>query len=332
MKSIPILITGGAGYIGSHAVNLASQFNFFPITIDNFSAGHPWAILHGASVKCDLKDKEKIRFVFKKYKPQAVMHFVAHTYVGESVQNPKKYYEDNIGNALNVLSIMLEFQVKRFIFSSSCAVYGNPIKIPISENHPKNPVNPYGESKWFIEKVLQSYDQAYGMKSCCLRYFNAAGADKSGKIGEVHQPETHLIPLIFDVALKRSSKITIFGNDYPTPDKTCIRDYIHVTDLAQAHFLALKYLMATNQSDSFNLGTGRGYSVREVIQEVQRTTKQPIPYEIGLRRAGDPAKLIAQARKARLILKWTPRYSDLRTIIKSAWQWHKSYFGKTKES
>ncbi len=225
---------------------------------------------------------------------------------------------------------MLEQKVKYLILSSTCATYGNPVKVPMTETHPQNPVNPYGDSKWMLERILRWYDSAYGMKSVFLRYFNAAGADAGGKLGEVHEPENHLIPLVLDAALGRRKAITIFGDDYPTPDGTCIRDYIHVTDLASAHFLALRRMMKTNKSDFFNLGTGRGYSVREVIRAAEKVTGLPVPVVMGDRRAGDPPRLVAGAAKAKKVLKWKPAHSSLENILRTAWVWHKSYFSKSK--
>ncbi len=328
MKKLPVvLITGGAGYIGSHAVSEAKTFGFEPVTYDNLSMGHSWAV-QGKFVKGDLNDRSRLLKTFRKFKPAAVMHFASHTYVGESVTNPQKYYQDNLTNAMNLFSVMLEQKTKFFILSSTCAVYGDPVKIPIPEDHPRNPVNPYGDSKMMLEKILAWYDKAYGLRSTFLRYFNAAGADASGKMGEVHDPETHLIPLVLDTAMGRRKDITVFGQDYPTPDGTCVRDYIHVTDLAGAHFLALKLMMETDKSDFFNLGTGKGYSVREVITQAEEVTGKKIPVQMGLRRPGDPPELVAQAQKAQEVLRWQPRHSSLENILRTAWAWHQGYFGK----
>ena len=328
MKKKIILITGGAGYIGSHAVKEASRFGFEPVTFDNLSMGHSWAVKAGKTVKGDLADRAKLLKTFHKFKPSAVMHFASHCFVGESVTDPQKYYQDNLTNAMNLFSVMLEQKVMHFILSSTCATYGDPVQVPMPESHPQNPVNPYGDSKLMLEKILLWYDKAYGLKSTFLRYFNAAGAHASGEIGEVHSPETHLIPLVLDAALGRRKNITIFGQDYPTPDGTCVRDYIHVTDLASAHFLALQRMMETGKSDFFNLGTGRGYSVKEMITAAEKVTSQKISVIMGARRAGDPPELVAQADKANQMLGWKPQHSSLENILETSWKWHKTYFGK----
>ena len=331
MKKKTILITGGAGYIGSHAVKEAVRFGFEPVSYDNLSMGHSWAVKTGHWVKGELSDRAKLLKTFKKFKPAAVMHFASHTYVGESVMDPQKYYRDNLTNAMNLFSVMLEQKVLYFILSSTCATYGDPVQVPMPETHPQNPVNPYGDSKLMLEKILVWYDKAYGLKSTFLRYFNAAGADASGKIGEVHNPETHLIPLVLDAAMGRRKNITIFGQDYPTPDGTCVRDYIHVTDLAGAHFLALNRMMDTGKSDFFNLGTGKGYSVREMIDAAEKVTGQKIPVVMGTRREGDPPELVAQADKANRVLGWKPEHSSLENILETSWKWHQAYFGKKKK-
>ena len=321
-------MTGGAGYIGSHAVMEAPAFGFRPVTYDNFSMGHPWAVKAGETVKGELSDRVKLLRTFKKFKPSAVMHFASHASVGESVADPQKYYRDNLTNALNLFSVMLEQGVKYFILSSTCATYGDPVEVPMPESHPQNPVNPYGDSKWMLERILAWYDRAYGLRSTFLRYFNAAGADAGGALGEVHEPEGHLIPLVLDAAMGRRESITVFGRDYPTPDGTCIRDYIHVTDLARAHFLALQIMMKKDKSDFFNLGTGRGYSVKEVIEAAEKVTGRKIPLKMGPRRAGDPPQLVAQAQKAHELLSWKPQHSSLKNILETAWRWHQSYYGK----
>ena len=261
-----ILIVGGAGYIGSHLNKEISKKGIKTVIFDNLSYGHRDFVKWGTFEKGDLGNIEDIRSVFRKYPIEAVMHFAAFTYVGESVEDPQKYYLNNVKNTLNLLQVMLEENVKYFVFSSTCATYGNPVEIPITENHPQNPINPYGKGKLIVETVLKDYSDAYGLKYASLRYFNAAGADPDGDVGELHDPETHLIPLILDVAAGKREDIKIFGTDYDTPDGTCIRDYIHVTDLAEAHILALEYLQNGGKSDFFNLGNGNGFSVKEVIE------------------------------------------------------------------
>ena len=331
-KKPTLLITGGAGYIGSHAAKEALPAGFEPVTFDNLTAGHRWAVKTGAFVKGDLGNRGQLLKAFQRYKPQAVMHFASHIAVGESVANPQKYYRDNLTNAMNLFSVMLEKKVRYFILSSTAATYGDPIQVPIPESHPQVPVNPYGDSKWMLERILGWYDKAYGLRSTFLRYFNAAGADASGEIGEVHEPETHLIPLVLDAAAGRRKEITVFGRDYPTPDGTCVRDYIHVTDLAQAHYLALKRMMEKDKSDFFNLGTGKGYSVKEVIDKAGEVTGLKIPVSYGPRRAGDPPELVASSQKAMEVLQWKPRHSSLENILKTAWAWHRNYFGGKSKS
>ncbi|MFW5887544.1 MAG: UDP-glucose 4-epimerase GalE [Bacteriovoracia bacterium] len=327
MKSI--LVTGGAGYIGSHTVKLLNEQGYEPVVLDNLIYGHAEIVqnvLHTSLIVGDISDKDLVKKVIDQFDIEAVMHFSAFAYVGESVQNPSKYYHNNVNGTLNLLDTMVECGVKKFIFSSTCATYGMVEQVPIKEDHPQNPINPYGKSKLMVEQILKDYDLAYNLKSVCFRYFNAAGADPSGKLGEKHNPETHLIPLVLDVALERRDEIKIFGDDYDTPDGTCIRDYIHVFDLAQAHILGLEYLNEKNYSDAFNLGNGKGYSVKEVIQTAQKVTGRPIKIEIANRRAGDPPKLIGSAEKAQKILKWKTKYSDLDLIIDHAWKWHRQEF------
>ena len=331
MKKKPVvLITGGAGYIGSHAMLAAESHGFTPVAYDNLSEGHRWAVKGGTLVKGDLSDPASLRRAFRKYKPSAVMHFASHCYVGESVTDPEKYYRDNLTNAMNLWHVMRETEVGFFVLSSTCATYGDPVQVPMPETHPQNPVNPYGDSKLMLEKILAWYDRAYGLKSTFLRYFNAAGADASGALGEAHDPETHLIPLALDAALGLRPSLTVFGEDYPTPDGTCVRDYIHVTDLAEAHFLALKLMMERGRSDFFNLGTGRGYSVKEVLAETERVTGRKVRVEKGPRRAGDPPQLVADNRKASEILEWVPRHSGLENILRTAWAWHQKWRSRIK--
>ena len=267
-----ILIVGGAGYIGSHVNKVLNERGYETIILDNLSYGHEESVKWGTLCKCDLANINEVDDIFTKYDINAVMHFSSFIDVGESVRNPEKYYNNNVVNTMNLLNVMLKHDVKKFIFSSTCATYGIPQKIPLTENHPQNPINPYGWTKLMVERILKDYDTAYGLKSVILRYFNASGADESGIIGEWHNPETHLIPLILDAAMGKREDIKIFGTDYDTPDGTCIRDYIHVTDLADAHILSLEYLNKNNQSNQFNLGNGQGFSVREVIESVKRVT------------------------------------------------------------
>ncbi|MBI5680908.1 MAG: UDP-glucose 4-epimerase GalE [Methanobacterium sp.] len=318
-----ILIVGGAGYIGSHLNKKINEKGYETIVFDNLSYGHRNFVKWGTFEQGDLGNIDEIRNVFKKYDIEAVMHFAAFTYVGESVEDPQKYYLNNVKNTLNLLQVMLEEDVKHFVFSSTCATYGDPVEIPITENHPQNPINPYGRGKLIIEQVLKDYSHAYGLKYASLRYFNAAGADPDCKIGEMHDPETHLIPLILDAADGKREDIKIFGTDYDTPDGTCIRDYIHVTDLADAHILALEYLQNGGKSDVFNLGNGNGFSVKEVIEEARKITGKEIKATEAPRRSGDPPTLIGSSKKAMEILKWKPEYHDLSKIIETAWNWHK---------
>ena len=319
-----ILITGGAGYVGSHTVKELLARDHYPIVYDNLSQGHKEAVLGGELIVGDLANQEELRKCFAKYKVEAVIHFAASCYVAEAVKNPARYYENNVVNGLHLLKMMLEFGVKKIVFSSSCAIYGIPIKIPIPESHSLNPINPYGMTKLIFEKILKDYERAYRMKYISLRYFNAAGADESGKIGEDHNPETHLIPLVLQTALGQKKNIEIFGTDYDTPDKTCIRDYIHVSDLARAHILALEKLTKEESSDIFNLGLGKGCSVREVIETARKITKKPIRVVETGRRAGDPPQLVADASKAERELNWRPKYTKLEDIIQTAWKWHKN--------
>ena len=316
-----ILIVGGAGYIGSHLNKEINKKGIETVIFDNLSYGHRDFVKWGTFEKGDLGNIEDIRAVFKKYPIEAVMHFAAFTYVGESVEDPQKYYQNNVKNTLNLLQVMLEENVKYFVFSSTCATYGNPVEIPITENHPQDPINPYGKGKLMVETVLKDYSDAYSLKYASLRYFNAAGADPEGEVGELHDPETHLIPLILDVAAGRREDIKIFGTDYDTPDGTCIRDYIHVTDLAEAHILALEYLQNGGESDFFNLGNGNGFSVKEVIETAEEITGKNIKAVEAERRAGDPPILVGSSTKAKETLNWNPKYDELSKIIETAWNW-----------
>src|SRR5258707_1449098 len=314
-----ILVTGGAGYIGGHTADAIEKSGHAAIIYDNLSAGHRWAVGSKTLIEADLADKLSIQRAVEQYPIEAVIHFAAHTYVGESVVDPRKYFQNNAVNTLNLLDVMLDLGVKYIVYSSTCAAYGVPEELPISEGHPQRPVNPYGESKLFIERVLRWYEKAYSLRWVALRYFNAAGA--SGQLGECHDPETHLIPLAIDAALT-GVPISVFGADYPTEDGTAIRDYIHVDDLASAHIAALEYLIKKGTSCAFNLGTGQGHSVRDVLQTVERVSKMTIPYRTADRRPGDPAVLVADNRAAIELLGWTPQQSSLREIVESAWLWH----------
>ena len=318
-----VLVTGGAGYIGSHACKDLFQNGYEPITFDNLSRGNKWSVKWGPLEIGDILDREKLEFVMKKYSPVAVMHFAAFAYVGESFENPAMYYRNNVVGSLNLLETMIKLGIKNCIFSSSCATYGIPQQVPIPVNHPQNPINPYGMSKFMIERMLCDFDKAYKLKYVSLRYFNAAGADPDGEIGELHIPETHLIPLILDVALEQKNYIEIYGNDYDTPDGTCITDYIHVSDLADAHVLALNYLLDNVESNSFNLGTGKGYSVLEIINTIKDLTCENIPFQVKSRRHGDPPILIADASIAIKTLGWKQKYSSIEREVYDAFKWHK---------
>lgn len=319
-----ILVVGGAGYVGSHTVIKLIEKGYRPIILDNLSTGHREAVLGETFYDCDLADLSRLKEVFSKHSIDSVMHFGANCYVGESVVNPHKYFKNNVGNTLNLLEAMLEAEVKKFIFSSTAATYGNPVKIPIDEAHPQEPCNPYGLSKLFVEKIISSYEKAYGIKHIYLRYFNAAGADPEGRIGEDHYPETHIIPLLLQTASGIKKRFTIFGNDYETSDGTCIRDYVHVMDIADAHVRSLEYLNNTKTSNEFNLGSSMGYSVREIIAKAEEVTGKKIPVEYQDRREGDPSILIAGCKKAREVLDWRPHYSIEKTIL-TAWNWHKDH-------
>lgn len=325
MNSQRILVVGGAGYIGSHMVWLLGQKGADVVVLDNLSSGHRDAVLHGEFVHGDLSDRLLLDELFKKNRFDAVMHFASFIQVGESVKSPAKYYQNNVVNTLNLLNAMVAHNVGRFIFSSTAAIFGTPEYTPIDEVHPKQPINPYGCSKLMIEQILADYDLAYGLKSVCLRYFNAAGAHPDGILGERHDPETHLIPLVLQAASGRRATISVFGQDYDTPDGTCIRDYIHVLDLADAHWLALEYLVAGGNSSAFNLGNGNGYSVAEVISVAESVTGRHINVVPEPRRAGDPPRLVANADKARLELKWNPQKAELRDLLKDAWNWEQRH-------
>ncbi|MEN6521193.1 MAG: UDP-glucose 4-epimerase GalE [Armatimonadota bacterium] len=320
-----ILVTGGLGYVGSHAVKHLMDQGRRVVCLDDLSFGHTGASSGSEVVIGSIGDTELLKSVFAKYPIDAVMHFAAFADVGESVKDPQKYYVNNIQNSLTLIQEMLAAGVKRMIFSSTAAVFGEPEVVPIPEDHPKDPTNPYGRSKLMLERILTEYDHAYGLKWTALRYFNASGADTSGLIGEDHKPEHHLIPLVLDVALGKRDNIAIFGTDWPTPDGTCVRDYVHVTDLAQAHLLALEALESGASSDVYNMGNGSGYSVKEVITVAEEVTGKKIAAVDAPRRAGDPARLVASSDKIKKQLGWKPRYAELKTIIETAWQWHRNH-------
>jgi UDP-glucose-4-epimerase GalE len=325
MMTRNILVTGGAGFIGSHTCKALAAAGFRPVTLDNLVYGHAWAVKWGPFVRGDLADSRKLVETIRSHDIAGVVHFAAYAYVGESVEEPGKYFRNNIVNTLNLLDAMRECEIEPIVFSSTCATYGLPPEIPISEHCPQAPVNPYGESKLFVEKALRWYGTAYGIRSMALRYFNAAGADRDGEIGEAHDPETHLIPLAIKAALGEKSHVDIYGTDYATPDGTAIRDYIHVADLADAHVLALSALLGGAPGKALNLGTGSGQSVYEIIRAVEKFSGREVPTREAPRRAGDPPQLIANADKAKTMLNWQPRASDLDTIVGSAWRWHAKY-------
>ena len=321
-----VLVTGGAGYIGSHVVKLLGERSYEVITYDNLSTGHDWAVLYGDLVVGDLADKEKLRGVFSKFKPEAVIHFAAYIVVPESVREPLKYYRNNVINTINLLEVMEEFGVDKFIFSSSAAVYGIPDRIPVPEGAPLNPINPYGETKATVERVLRDINNSgKGFRYVSLRYFNVAGADPEGKIGFAYPNPTHLIIRAVKTASGEFDRLEIYGTDYPTPDGTCIRDYIHVTDLADAHIVALDYLLEGGDSDVFNCGYGHGYSVKEVVEAVKRVTGVDFRVVEAPRREGDPPALVADSTKIRERLGWTPEYDDLEFIVKTAWDWERKF-------
>ncbi len=318
-----VLLTGGAGYIGSHTVNKLMTKGFDVIIFDNLSRGHFESVPTDVQFEhVDLQDTVNLKNAVKKYKIDSVIHFAAFAYVGESVENPGLYYENNVIGSFNLIKTIAEAGIKKFVFSSTCSVYGNPKSIPISEKESANPINPYARTKYMIENILSDFGISYGLKFVALRYFNAAGASDDGLIGESHDPEPHLIPLVLYTALGKKDCIKIYGDDYPTKDGTCIRDYIHVNDLADAHIRALEYL-EKGESTVINLGTGNGYSVKEIVEEARRITGKEIKSEIVSRRPGDPAILIADNKKAKEVLGWNPEY-DLKRILETAWNWHKN--------
>ena len=322
-----ILVTGGAGYIGSHTVKLLLEAGYEVVTFDSMELGHPEAVVGGEIVSGNLLDRAKLDETFDRFPIEAVVHFAAYASVPDSVANPDKYFRNNIGGGLNLLDAMRAHGVRRIIFSSSAATYGEPLEVPIPETHPRNPTNPYGESKFMFEKILKWYDVAYGIKSVSLRYFNASGADPGGKIGEDHDPEGHLIPIVLQTALGQRESVQVFGTDWDTPDGTCIRDYIHVNDLSDAHLLALKALQDGAETTAYNLGNGDGHSVMQVIETAESVVGRKIPWDAAPRRPGDPARLVASSDRLKRELGWKPRYPDLRTIIEHAWAWHSTHPG-----
>lgn len=318
-----VLVAGGAGYIGSHACKALAGAGFIPVTLDSLVNGHEEAVRWGPLVRGDLDDRALLARLLAEEKIEAVMHFAAYLYVGESVEQPAKYYANNVANTLGLLDAMREAGISSIVFSSTAATYGEPERNPIPENHPQLPINPYGETKLAVERALKWYGGAYGLRWAALRYFNAAGADPDGETGEAHDPETHLVPLVLEAGMGKRPPVKLFGTDYPTPDGTAVRDYVHVSDLADAHVLALKRLMQGGDSLAANLGTGDGYSVRQILDEAGRALGSPIPHENAPRRAGDPPELVADPSLAMRELGWTPTRSDLPTILKTALAWHR---------
>lgn len=321
-QSRNVLVTGGAGYIGSHACKELARNGFTPVCYDNLSRGHAWAVQWGPLEQGELLDQGRLEDVLHRYNPCAVMHFAALAYVGESVLEPALYYRNNVGGSLVLLQSMLATGIRHLIFSSTCATYGMPRQLPLTEDHPQNPINPYGSSKLMIEKMLGDFSTAYGLRSISLRYFNAAGADPEGEIGEAHDPETHLIPLTLKAAAGDLPQLDIYGDDYDTADGTCVRDYIHVTDLANAHVKACQYLLDGGATVSLNLGNERGFSVREIIERVEKITTKKINAVVCPRRPGDPACLVADSSKIKQVLQWETSHSDIHVILSSAWNWY----------
>jgi UDP-arabinose 4-epimerase len=316
-----VLVTGGAGYVGSHTAKALAQAGYHPVTLDNLGRGFAHAVRWGPLERGDVLDRGFLDAAIKRWQPQAVLHFAAFSYVGESVTAPGLYYRNNVVGSLTLLEAMRDHAIPNIVFSSTCATYGLPVRLPLSEDHPQAPINPYGASKLMVERLLTDFGSAHGLRSVALRYFNAAGADPDGEIGENHDPETHLIPLAIGAALGIQPKLKIFGTDYETADGTCIRDYIHVTDLAAAHVAALRHLEAGGASMACNLGTGAGLSVRAILTEVERVAGRPVPAEEGPRRAGDPPELVADPARARQLLGWVPQRSDIASVISTAYEW-----------
>ena len=321
-SSIPVLVTGGAGYVGAHACKALAASGYLPIVYDNLIHGHQEAVKWGPLEVGDVADRARLDAVIARHRPKAVMHFAAFTYVGESVADPGKYYRNNVVGTLTLLEAMRDHSIERLVFSSTAATYGTPETVPIQECALKQPINPYGHSKLTAEQMIADFGKAHGLRAAVLRYFNAAGADPDGELGECHDPEAHLIPLAMQAVTGDGPSLTLFGDDYPTPDGTCIRDYIHVSDLADAHVRALAQLENRVGVDAFNLGTGRGASVREVLTAVELVAGKPVPYSLGPRRQGDPAELVSDPSKAMRELAWKPARSDLASIVGTAWAWH----------
>lgn len=319
-----VLVTGGAGYIGSHAVKALDRAGYRVVVYDNLAAGHRGAVRYGELVEGDIRDVATLRALLRRHQVVGVMHFAAFLDVGESVREPAVYYGTNVVGALSVLEAMAAESVRHFVFSSTCATYGEPIETPIAETHPQQPLNSYGETKLAIERALPHYERAYGLHFIVLRYFNAAGADPDGELGEDHSPEIHIIPRAIDAATGGAG-LQVFGDDYPTPDGTCLRDYVHVADLAAAHVQALEASVETGKSGAYNLGTGHPHSVRDVIDTVERVTGRKVPWTLAPRRPGDSAVLFAAAHKAQSELHWTPRFADLDAIVRTAWNWHRAH-------
>lgn len=324
-----ILVTGGAGYIGSHTCKALSQAGFMPVVYDNLSTGHREFVKWGPLVVGDLTDRDKLSSALVTYKPIGVLHFAASALVIESMVNPGKYYSNNVSGSIALLETMRDHQIKNLVFSSTCATYGHPQFCPITEIHPQIPISPYGKSKLMVEQIIQDFEKIHGMNFICLRYFNAAGADLEGEIGEDHTPETHIIPTIIEIAMGKRKELVIYGNDFPSEDGSAVRDYIHVADLARAHVSSLKWLLNKKKSTVLNLGTGKGYSVLEIVRAVQEFSKKKIPIRFETRREGEPSHLTADNAKAKELINWTPTTSTLPLIIESAWNWHNQTNKKT---
>jgi len=319
---LKVLVIGGAGYIGSHTCKALAQSGYIPICFDNLSTGNKWAVKWGPFELGDIRDYERIYSIIKIHEPVAIIHFAASTYVGESIVDPEKYYNNNLYGSITLLKAMLQCSVKNFIFSSTCATYGIPVSLPINESHPQNPINPYGASKLFVERIIKDFNAAYGLRSTILRYFNAAGADPDGEIGECYDPETHAIPLLIQSAMNQFEPFVVNGDDYKTTDGTCVRDYIHVCDLASAHVAAVEHTIRHGGVGAYNLGTGSGCSIKRLIEAIYNVTGKNVVHRIGPRRVGDPSILVADSTLANKVLGWNPYYTSIEEIIEHAWQWH----------